>query len=112
MDQPSFKHEIDKVILDYIDYGNCFTTVEWIDERVQTPDGRTQMGYIGPAIRRISPLDIVFNPTAENFLSSPKIVRSIISLGELKDMLEKMSNDENRQEYEMMQPTILSLRIT
>jgi hypothetical protein len=110
MDQPSFKHEIDKVILDYIDYGNCFTTVEWIDERVQTPDGRTQMGYIGPAIRRISPLDIVFNPTAENFLSSPKIVRSIISLGELKDMLEKMSNDENRQEYETLYKYLRDIR--
>lgn len=98
--QPSFKEEMEKIVLDYIDYGNCFSTVEWIDERVQTKDGRTQTGYIGPAIRRINPLDIVMNPTAENFRSSPKIVRSMVNLGELKGMLEKLSNDENREEYE------------
>src|SRR5678809_1086752 len=65
--QPSFKHEMDKIILDYIDFGNCFSTVDWLDERVQREDGSVQSGYIGPVVRRISPLDIVFNPTAENF---------------------------------------------
>jgi len=98
--QPSFKEEMEKIVLDYIDYGNCFSTVEWTDERVQTKDGRTQTGYIGPSIRRINPLDIVMNPTAENFRSSPKIIKSLVNLGELKGMLEKLSNDENREEYE------------
>ncbi len=102
IDQPGFKHEIDKIILDYIDFGNCFATVEWIDERNDQADEKTQMGYIGPSIRRINPLDIVFNPTSENFWSSPKIVRSIVNLGELKMMLEKMSNSDNREEYEKL----------
>lgn len=97
--QNSFKHEIDKLILDYIDFGNCFATVEWKDGRVELED-RTQSGYIGPIVKRISPLDIVFNPTAEDFLSSPKIVKSIISMGELKEHLQRMSNDDNREEYE------------
>lgn len=97
--QPGFKAEMDKIILDYIDYGNCFATVEWLDQRVNQP-GYTQAGYVGPAIRRINPLDIVFNPTASSFVSSPKIVRSLISKGELKELLERMSNDENREEYE------------
>jgi len=96
--QPSFKHEMDKIIMDYIDFGNCFGTVEWMDQRVQLPD-KTQVGYVGPAVRRISPLDIVFNPTAENFYQSPKIVRSIISMGELRDYLQRMSTDENRTRY-------------
>lgn len=99
IDQPSFKHEIDKIILDYIDFGNAFATVEWVDNRVQQP-GKTQAGFVGPAIRRINPLDLVMNPTAEDFQSSPKFIRSLISLGELKDLLERMSNDENRAEYE------------
>ena len=99
IDQPNFKHEIDKIILDYIDFGNAFATVEWVDNRVQQPD-KTQAGFIGPAIRRINPLDLVMNPTAEDFMSSPKFVRSLISLGELKDLLGRMSNDENRAEYE------------
>ena len=109
LSQPYFKHEIDKVILDYIDYGNCFATVEWIDQRVEQPD-KTQTGYIGPAIKRISPLDIVMNPTTENFPQSPKIVRSIISIGEVKKMLEAMSNDENRAEYEKLWQYLKDLR--
>ena|SRR6266545_6493819 len=62
IEQPEFKSEMEKVVQDYIDFGNCFATVEWVDQRVEQ-NGRTQVGYVGPAIRRISPLDIVFNPT-------------------------------------------------
>lgn len=107
--QPSFKHEIDKVVLDYIDYGNCFVTVEWIDERVEQKNG-IQAGYVGPAVRRISPVDIVMNPTSPSFENSPKVVRSSISIGELKDMLEKMTNDENREEYENLWHYIKDIR--
>lgn len=99
--QPSFKHEVDKIILDYIEYGNCFATVEWLDERSQQ-NTITQMGYVGPALRRINPNDIVFNPTAESFEYSPKIIKSLISLGELKELLQRMSNDENRDTYEAL----------
>ncbi|HXP53169.1 MAG TPA: hypothetical protein VN922_24710, partial [Bacteroidia bacterium] len=42
IDQPSFKHELDKIILDYIDFGNCFATVEWTDQRVELDGGKTQ----------------------------------------------------------------------
>lgn len=97
--QPQYKSEIAKCILDYIDYGNCFACVEWVDERVEYND-RIQAGYIGPMPRRISPLDIVFNPTAPSFIETPKIIRSMVSIGELKKKMESMSNDENRQEYE------------
>lgn len=109
MSQPSFKHEMDKCILDYIDFGNCFATVEWVDQRVNMPD-KTQAGYLGPQVKRISPLNIVFNPTAENFLESPKIIRSLISLGELKNLLEKMSSDENREEYEKLYKYLKEIR--
>src|SRR5690348_5849745 len=39
IEQPSFKAEIDKLILDYIDFGNCFVTVDWTDERVTQANG-------------------------------------------------------------------------
>jgi len=107
--QPFFKQEMDKIILDYIDFGNCFATVEWMDKRVEQPD-MTQSGYVGPAIRRISPLDMVMNPTAENFVESPKIVRSIISLGEVRELLQRLSTDENRQEYEELYKYLLDIR--
>lgn len=110
--QPSFKHEMDKIILDYIDYGNCFATVDWVDERVQIENDKTQTGYVGPTVRRISPMNIVFNPTAENFLYTPKIVKSIISIGELKDHLEKMSADDWQPEWEELWNYLKDLRST
>ncbi len=109
IEQPTFKSEMEKIIQDYIDFGNCFGTVEWVDQRVEQTD-KTQAGYVGPAVRRISPLDIVFNPTAENFIQSPKIIRSLISLGELKDLLNRMSNDENLAEYEALYEYLKKIR--
>lgn len=109
MDQPSFKSEMDKIILDYIDYGNCFATVEWLDERVDQK-AVTQTGFIGPVPRRISPYDIVMNPTTESFGQAPKIIRSFISQGELKKLLEQMSTDENRDEYEELYKYLTDIR--
>lgn len=99
IEQPSFKNEVDKIIQDYIDYGNCFATVEWVDERIVQQDGTTQAGFVGPSIRRIDPLSIVMNPTSDSFMKSPKIIRSLISKGELKKILMSMSTDQNRDEY-------------
>src|SRR5690606_10329050 len=31
-----FKDTISRLVLDYIDYGNVFATVDWLDERVET----------------------------------------------------------------------------
>lgn len=107
--QRQFKQEIYKVILDYIDFGNCFATVEWVDNRTAQL-GRTQAGYVGPAIRRISPLDIVMNPTAETFESSPKMIRSIVSMGELREYLQRMSTDENRAAYEELYEYLKNIR--
>lgn len=96
LDQPRFKKEVAKMVLDFIDYGNPFGTVEWIDETVEVSDvtGEVKVGYIGPAVRRISPLDIVFNPIASSFESSPKIVRSWVTLGEVKELLERESAED------------------
>jgi hypothetical protein len=98
-EQPRFNEEFDKLILDYIDYGNVFGTVEWIDETSYTDD-KTQVGYIGPMIRRIDPLNLVFNPTATSFVSSPKIERSIMTIGEVKDYLTRLSTETTRDVYE------------
>lgn len=109
MEQPSFKSEMQKVVLDYIDYGNCIVTVEWVDQRTEQPNG-IQSGYIGPAVKRISPMDIVFNPTAESFESSPKIIRSIISMGELKEMMSRMSTDMDRETIDSLWKYLKDIR--
>lgn len=112
VDQPSFRSEIDKIIYDYIDYGNCFATVEWVDERVDQGNGVLQSGFVGPAIKRLNPMDVVCNPTTEHFRHSPKVIRSIISLGDLKELLNRMSNDENREEYEELWKYLKDIRST
>lgn len=88
-DQPEFYKEIQKLLLDYIDSGNPFVTAGWKDETIEQKEGKIKRGYRGPVPVRISPLDIVFNPIAASFDASPKIVKSIITLGELKDMVER-----------------------
>lgn len=88
-----FPTELSKCVLDYIDYGNCFATVEYIVEKQKDPiSGIETFGFVGPRMVRISPLDIVFDPTAARFEDSPKIIRSIKTLGDLK--LEIENNPE------------------
>lgn len=88
--QPHFKTEMTKCILDYIDTGNVFGTVDWMDQRVDVA-GKIQTGYVGPRLMRVSPMDIVMNPVAPTFVESPKIVRSLISMGELKKLLQSQT---------------------
>ena len=95
--QPQFKSEVKKLVLDYIDYGNCFGTVEWIDQTVEGPDG-IKLGFVGPRPVRISPHDLVMNPTAPAFENSPKIYRTLMNIGEAKEMLERMSATETDRE--------------
>jgi hypothetical protein len=106
------RNEYRKCIGDYVDYGNAFGTVEWIDERVSIPGLKEQVGYVGPSLRRISPLDIVFNPTAPSFRDSPKVVRSLVSIGEVKKILASQSNDQNRAEYEELFRYLREIRNT
>lgn len=97
IERSGFKETISKLVLDFIDYGNVFADVEWVDE-TQTMQTFQKVGYVGPVARRISPLDIVFNPTSPSFEQAPKITRVLTSLGEVKEYLERESTDDNREE--------------
>jgi hypothetical protein len=110
MRQPMFKQELFRTILDYIHKGNAIAMPDWVDQRVEQKD-KTQIGYIGPVFRRLSPLDVVCNPTADNWTSSPKFVRTIMSMGELKDYLGKISNEENRVAYENLYEYLKEIRM-
>ena len=78
-----FRAEVSKLLYDYIDYGNCFATVDFESSYREDDQGNKIPDFIGPKIRRISPLDIVFNPMSSTFRDSFKIIRSIKNLGEL-----------------------------
>ena len=101
IDRSQFKQEIKKLVLDYIDYGNAFATVDWVDETLSiedTEDLPGKVGYVGPGIRRINPLDIVFNPIAQSFQISPKIIRTWVTLGEVKKILEQETTEDFEKE--------------
>lgn len=111
--QKRFKNEFKKLVMDYIDYGNAFAMVDWVDERVEVEDeGKLQVGYVGPVVKRFSPLDVVMNPIAENFENSPVIVRSLISMGEVKDLLEKLSTPDTKEAYQELYDYLKSYRNT
>jgi len=81
----NLRQTFSQLVYDYIDYGNAFAEVVWVYETRQNEDtGEDDILYVGPDIIRISPLDIVFNPTAPDFKSSPKIRRYVKSIGELE----------------------------
>jgi len=97
--QRQFKDEITRLIYDYIDYGNPIGTAEWVDESTKHPDtGEIRVGYVGPQIKRLNPLDVVMNPIAPNARSSPKIIRTMMSLGEAKKFLESETKTQEQKE--------------
>ena len=80
-----FRETISKLLNDYIDYGNVFAEVIWVEDKHKDPvTGEEIVNYIGPKAVRISPFDIIFNPTAIDFKDSPKFTRYLKSIGELK----------------------------
>ena len=87
--QNEFKHTVSQLVYDYIDYGNVFGDVVFEDSQIKGEDGEVIQGYIGPRLVRISPLDIVIDPTASHFSKTPKITRTLLTLGEVKKQAKK-----------------------
>jgi hypothetical protein len=92
--QSDFEVVMSKLVLDYIDYGNCFATVDWEANYTELENNEIIPGYIGPRVIRISPYDLVFNPVASDFKATPKIIRSLLSMGEARKMIEEDPNKD------------------
>lgn len=82
-----FRDAISLMLYDYIDKGNCFAMPSF-EVRYKVTDIDRTADFIGPKAVRISPYDIVFNPTAADFENAPKIIRSTVTLGELRKLAE------------------------
>ena len=83
--ESSFITTVTQCLSDYIQWGNAFGEVEFVNEKKEDPEtGEIIHGYIGPQLVRISPIDITINPLAVSFKESPKITRKVMTLGELK----------------------------
>jgi len=89
LDEGGFRETIESLVSDYIDAGNCFVMPVWESQMVEDTDGMKRLFWEGAKAVRINPLDIVFDPTAASFKDSPKIIRTVVSLGELAVMAEQ-----------------------
>lgn len=76
---------VSRLLLDYIDRGVCFAMPTFETRYKITEDEKTT-SFVGPTAVRISPNDIVFDPTAANFRNTPKVIRSMMTLGAIKKM--------------------------
>jgi hypothetical protein len=103
--QSDFEYIMDKCLDDYILYGNTFATVEYANESTELESGEIIQGYTGPRVVRISPYDICFDPTASSFKHSPKVIRSVVTLGELQREME-----DGKDEYKAIFDKILDNR--
>lgn len=117
--QPSispFRETMGSFALDFIDYGNAFGTSEYVDETRRkvplTSEVQAEQeslvaedipGFVGPRAVRISPMDIVFNPTAPSFDDTPKIIRTVKSMGEVvKELEQRPEMQYNREIVDKM----------
>lgn len=78
-----FENTISRLLLDWIDTGNCFVQTIYETKIETLEDGSTVEAFVGPRAIRLNPNDIVFNPLAASFEESPKIVRRVLTLGDL-----------------------------
>lgn len=85
-----FRKVMRQIIDDLCRYGNSFGQTVYQNESHLDPDGELSVGYSGPALKRISPYDIVFNPTASSFEKTAKVVKSMMSVGEFLQWVDGM----------------------
>lgn len=100
VDKSGFVNTCSELLVDWIHTGNCFAMVDHRSDVAVKKTGDSTVNYVGPVLRRISPYDIVFDPTATSFEESPKILRNFLTLGDIKRMSE--DDEEVRAVFEKM----------
>lgn len=93
-----FRTVVSHLLYDYIDKGNCFAMPTFETRYKETPTERV-VDFVGPKAIRISPYDIVFNPTATSFENTHKIVRSMTTLGAIRKLANTHPEDRSLAEY-------------
>lgn len=82
-----FRDTISQLLYDYIDRGVAIAMPAF-EARYKVTEMEKVTDFIGPTAVRIRPEDIVFNPTVARFDNTPKVVRSVVTLGQLKKMVD------------------------
>lgn len=81
--ESKFYETVSRLVLDYIDYGQVFAIgnnyyAPWYEN-----DSSIVLTYQGPKLHRISPMDVVMDPSGKDAESTPKIHREMMSIGDL-----------------------------
>lgn len=89
LEQKKFRQTVGRLLVaDFVIYGNVFIEVDYVVER----DDFNKVVFKGIVIRRISPLDIVFDAQAESFKDSPKIRKRLVHIADLAELPTKFPN--------------------
>ena len=81
--QNGFREVVNQLIDDWLQTGNAIAGVDYKSEKLVEEDGTEYPGYIGPMPYRKEPFDVVFNPAAKDWSTTPKILRTLTDLGTL-----------------------------
>lgn len=101
----NLRGRVDELLDDWIFTGNCFSSVSYRRETSIDPITQaTSTGYQGPEVTRISPYDIAFDLKASSFIKTPKIIRTVMTLGEIARELEE--NPGVRYDAEVMRQVL------
>lgn len=89
LEQRKFREGVGRqLIADFVIYGNAFASVDYVHEK----DDNGTTTYVGPDIKRISPVDFVFNHRAETFQKAAKLERKLIHVAELSELVDAYPN--------------------
>lgn len=82
---------VSHLLYDYIDYGLAIAGIEYVNlYNTDETTGEKVVVYNGPRLIRYNPIDVVWDITATDFSTAPKITRSIVSMGELARLARDM----------------------
>ncbi len=100
-----FRAELEKIVGDWVLYGNAFAGVKWVKETTKSlRTGEEITNYVGPRIFRISPLDVVIDPRAKNFDESVFIWRKTIPIAEFIRQFEEKAPEAVAKVRELRDP--------
>ena len=88
LERTNFKPATRELVDDFIYAGNAFAMPVWEQDYVKGDDGVYGIREDGIRFMRINPADIVFDATARDFKSTPKIIRSVMSIADVAAMSE------------------------
>jgi hypothetical protein len=94
-----FRDQIRLCEADWVWTGNAFAEVDYVNEVVHDElTGMQSTAYTGPKVTRLDPRRIVMNPLASSFQRSPKIIRTLFTMGELHRIVEERPDQQHFKE--------------